>query len=212
MSQMHSPTRQDTTGTSSGEDDSLEPDQPIISKLFSDAERYDRYLVEHGCDGLYSSKEGINSVTGFADLIAGGLDSSEKAITGRLAKIVVRGDTWSSGDVTAEPESYESDSDTDDSPTVDSSQSEDDKSAEGSPPPLNRSSTESAVAWRLKPEEIVNLLVDEFGALAGEGEEEKLIVEADGALFQDVFILVCSPFTRMRRCFNLRHMYRGSFT
>lgn len=201
MSRINSPPRdrQDTTGTTSGEDDSLnsEPDQPIISKLFTDAELYDRYLVENGCGGL---KEGFTSVTGFADLIAGGLDSSEKAITGRLAKIAVRGDTWTSGDATTDPESYESDSDTDDSPVVDSSQSESENSPEGSPPPFQRSSTADGDKWRLEPEEIVNLLVDEFGPLAGEGEEEKLIVEADGALFRDIFIVVCSPFTRTHCC------------
>jgi sterol 3beta-glucosyltransferase len=60
---------------------------------------------------------------------------------------------------------------------------------------LPRSSTLDGEKWRRCSTETIKLLIEEFGPLAQEGEEEeeeKLIVEADGAFFhQDVVILVC---------------------
>jgi sterol 3beta-glucosyltransferase len=45
----------------------------------------------------------------------------------------------------------------------------------------------------LTPDEILDLLQQEFGALAPPGEE-KLILETDATLFQEVVILVCLSF------------------
>ena len=191
MSEQPTDQSKDTLGAGSSEDDSLnnEPgDQPIISKLFTDAELYDRYLTEHGCVAA-----GTTSVAGFADLVAGGLDDGEKAITGRLAKIAVRGETWTSGENTEEPESYEGQSDDSEDSLPEADTPDTSVHADGSDPhiPL-RSSTTNNEQWKLEPEEVVSLLVEEFGPLAGDGEQEKLLVETDGAMFQDVFILVRS--------------------
>ena len=49
-------------------------------------------------------------------------------------------------------------------------------------------------APELAPNETVSLLIQEFGPLAAGGEQEKLIIEADGAWIDDVVILVCSCF------------------
>lgn len=182
---MDRPTRE-FSDNSSSDDDSLDQDlaQPVITKLFQDAALYDEALTEAG---LYSNEKGAGSVAGFADLIAGDLNTPEKAITGRFAKLAVTGDTWTSGDLTSEPGSYDSDSDSEESfapsePPV-----------QESPvivPALPRSATVDGEKWKLDPEEIINLLTEEFGSLSEDGKEEKLIVEADGALFNDVLILV----------------------
>jgi sterol 3beta-glucosyltransferase len=185
---MHPSTRK---SSGSWDDDSLnsEPDQPVISKLFSDAGLYDRYLAEHGSESLYSAQGGANGVAGFADLIASGLNTPEKAITGRLAKLSVTGDSWTSGEQTSDPESYDTDSDTEDLVTLDEIE---ESAKEDLTPVLPRSSTLDGEKWKRCAEETMILLIQEFGPLAQEGEEEKLIVEADGAFFhQDVVILVC---------------------
>jgi sterol 3beta-glucosyltransferase len=191
---MHHPSNRQSSG--SGDDDSLnsDPDQPVISKLFSDAGLYDKFLTEHGNEGLDSAQEGANGIAGFADLIASGLNTPEKAITGRLAKLSVTGDSWTSGELTSEPESYDTDSDTEDSLVLKTPPDEAsaEESVEGEPTPLPRSSTLDGEKWRRCSTETIKLLIEEFGPLAQEAEEqEKLIVEADGAFFhQDVAILV----------------------
>jgi sterol 3beta-glucosyltransferase len=191
----HSSTRR---SSGSSDDDSLnsDPDQPVISKLFNDAGLYDKFLAEHGNEALDSAQEGANGVAGFADLIASGLNTPEKAITGRLAKLSVTADSWTSGELTSEPESYDSDSDTEvssvlNTPPLDEAGAE--ESVKGEPTPLPRSSTLDGEKWRRCSTETIKLLVEEFGSLTREGEEEEeLIVEADGAFFhQDVVILVC---------------------
>lgn len=191
---MHHSSNRQSSG--SGDDDSLnsDPDQPVISKLFSDAGLYDKFLAEHGNEGLDSAQAGANGIAGFADLIASGLNTPEKAIAGRLAKLSVTGDSWTSGELTSEPESYDTDSDTEDSLVLKTPPDEAsaEESVEGEPTPLPRSSTLDGEKWRRCSTETIKLLIEEFGPLAQEAEEqEKLIVEADGAFFhQDVAILV----------------------
>jgi sterol 3beta-glucosyltransferase len=127
-------------------------------------------------------------------LIARGLNCPEKAITGRLAKLAVTGDSWTSGELTSEPDSYDADSDSEESTDLNTPQDEEVKEPAKveSTPVLPRSSTLDGEKWKLAPDEIVNLLVEEFGPLAADGEEEKAIIEADGGFFhQDVAILVC---------------------
>jgi hypothetical protein len=46
-------------------------------------------------------------------------------------------------------------------------------------------------ADKLEPAQIVDILIEEFGSLTPDDEEEKLVFEADGCMSsQDVFILV----------------------
>jgi sterol 3beta-glucosyltransferase len=121
-------------------------------------------------------------VKGFADLVAVDLDSPQRAIAGRLAKLTVTGDSLTD---TPSPESSGSDSDTEES----SPQDEDKK-----PSLTPGSSTADGEVLELTPDEIVDLLVQEFGPLTAEGEEEKLLIEKDGAWLHDVVILVCVKF------------------
>jgi sterol 3beta-glucosyltransferase len=194
---MASLSQQPSRSSTSGEDDSLntDTDQPAISKLFADAALYDKYLVPPGDQDVYSNEGGVGSVAAFADLIAGGLDSPDKAIAGRLAKLSVHADSWISGELTSDPESYDTDSDTESfepkPPSDDVSEPTTKEPASG----LLRSSTMNSKKWRHSPEETVGLLVQEFGPLTQEGEEEKVEIEADAAFFhQDVAIVVCYNF------------------
>jgi sterol 3beta-glucosyltransferase len=120
-------------------------------------------------------------VAAFADLIIGGLASPDKAIAGRLAKLSVHADSWISGELTSDPESYYTDSDTESfEPKLlsnDVSEPTTKEPASG----LLRSSTMNSKKWRHSPEETVGLLVQEFGLLTQEGEEEKVEIEADPA-------------------------------
>jgi sterol 3beta-glucosyltransferase len=170
---------------SSSADGTFTNGSPALPRLFSDASLYKTFLNEHGSDRSGNSKDKNEVVKGFTELVAVDLDadSPEKAIAGRLAKLAVTEDSW----LDAEPESSGSDSDV----TEESSQ-DDSKNEEGRPltSSASRSSTVDGEALKLAPDEIVNLLIQEFGPLAAEGEEEKLILEADSAWIHDVVILV----------------------
>ena len=194
---MASLSQQPSRSSNSGEDDSLnsDPAQPVISKLFADAALYDKFLTESRDQDVYSNEGGIGSVAGFADLIAGGLDSPDKAIAGRLAKLSVHADSWTSGEVTSDPESYDTDSDTESFEPKTPSDDVPKSATDGPAPGSSRSSTMDGEKWRRSPEETVDLLVQEFGPLTQEGEEEKVEIEADAAFFhQDVAIVVCYNF------------------
>lgn len=166
-----------------------------LSGLFFDACLYDKFLAECGskprCSKFFRSRSNASEVVqGFADLVAGDLDSPEKAIAGRFAKLSVAGESLSDAVPSPELDSYDASSDSSDS----SAQDEVKKVPEVKPPvtpDASGSLTADDKDWQLAPDEVVNLLVQEFGPLAADGEEEKLIIEADGALFQDVIILVC---------------------
>jgi sterol 3beta-glucosyltransferase len=139
-------------------------------------------LSNTGC--ILSRCSEPNGVNGFHDLVEKDLDVSEQAIVGRLTKLRVAGDTWIAGDLTAEPESYDA---------ADQVSPVDD--LEPKAPILHRVVvTSEEESWKLGPDEIVHLLVQEFGPLAEEGEEEKLILETDGCLIHDVVIVV-HPFS-----------------
>lgn len=57
--------------------------------------------------------------------------------------------------------------------------------------PVPRETEEREHSWQLSPDEIIKLLEGEFGVLADENVEEKLLLETDGCLFHDVVIVVC---------------------
>jgi sterol 3beta-glucosyltransferase len=174
---------------SSSTDDEFTDGSSGLPRLFSDASLYERFLNDGGSvERLGHLKDHSENevVKGFTDLVAVDLesDSKAKAITDRFAKIAVTGDSWPGP--FAEPESYEPDVDMD-------KYSLDDGEKEGSrpltPPNISRSSTLDREAPKLTSDEIIDLLVQEFGPLAAEGEEEKLIIEADAAWIHDVVIL-----------------------
>lgn len=173
--------------SSSLDDELFENVDGTLPKLFTDANLYKTLISQFKDreDSVSSGESGDNvdapskPISGFADLIAGDLDSSDKAVAGRVAKISVTGDTWV--DFTSEPESYDESSESSDTDEQEETSLDDVPTSEG--PPDEQTS-------KLSPAEIVGLIVDEFGSLAVDDEEERLILEADAAFSLDVVILV----------------------
>ena len=169
-----------------------------LSKLFSDAEDYKKALAECRChDGRLSTKEDCACVTSFKDLIGDDLNIPENAATSNMAKMAkmsVTGDGWTPGHaLTSEPESYDDDDDSPVSP--EDPETKTTKQEVEFKPVVARSSTIDGERWKLEPRDIVDLLIQEFGSLASEDEEEKLIIEADAGLFNDIIILVCTHYS-----------------
>lgn len=171
-----------TTDESSESDAEDSTPDFTISQLYTEANKFEKVLAFEGCiDDRGCDNDGAN---GFADLVGRDLDPTEKDTVGRATKLDAAGPTWIPGDITAEPESY------DDSQGETSDASE---ASEGYPTPqpaFHRAATLESDSWKLTPNEIIPLLVDEFGDLTGDGEEEKLIFEADGCMHHDILILV----------------------
>lgn len=168
---------------------STDPTDLSLSRMFSDAALYDKVLT--ACPAALQDSRFFDPddqavprcIGGFNALIGQDLGDDERAITGRLAKLSVH--NWSSP----------MDSSFASLDQLDEEQGEldvpEDDEEEKSPPPLTLDLSQDAPPDepRLSPEEIVDLLEQEFGALAQPGEE-KLLLEADAAFFKDVIILV----------------------
>lgn len=136
-----------------------------------------------------SHKDGVN---GFADLIGKDLTAEERALASHAAKLRVTGavPSWTpshSGTIVEEPEAYDEEFERDSS--LDLSDDSSSIVCEIPAPVLNRTGTLNSDPWRLEPEEVVRLLINEFGPLAPGGEEEKLLLETDGGLIHDVAIV-----------------------
>lgn len=166
---------------SSGDD--LDDETQNLPQLFSDAARYEKFLAETKSSNSSAgneSKEASDIVAGFADLVGENLNSSEKAIAGRFAKLSVVGESWINDGLSSEPESYDSED-----------FGKDDMETEPSTPAASdHAVVEGEEEWRVSPPRVVDLMIQEFGPLTAEGEEEKLIIEADGALVCDVVVIV----------------------
>ena len=165
---------------------------PGLSRMFTDAALYERVLnagpeALKNCLALGSEERALPACVGsFNELVGRDLADNERLVTGRLAKLSVN--NWAAS--------------TDDSFGVDALTEEDQEevaSSEGREsaqdekrPSLFTAPTlqeEQPDEPKLTPEEIVDLLEQEFGALAPPGEE-KLLLETDGAFFKDVVVLV----------------------
>lgn len=157
-----------------------------LPRLFTDANLYETLIYqskyispgENG-DNIYAP----GNHNGFAHFIAKDLDSSDKAVAGRVAKISVTGDTWV--DFTSEPESYNQSSEP---PFADEQEGIPSDNIAIPDGPVD-GPVDKQIS-KLSPAEIAELIVDEFGPLAVDDEEEALILEADGALSLNVLILV----------------------
>ena len=58
-------------------------------------------------------------------------------------------------------------------------------------PPSPSDIQRAKLSSKLPPNEIVTLLKEEFGELTSPEVEERLLIETDAALVQDVILLVC---------------------
>jgi len=118
-------------------------------------------------------------MNGFSRLVAPDLDDNERAVSEKFAQISVS--NWSPAEAHALP------------PGVDPAESDESASDDAhnriSPGGAVKEAGEPDFEAKLDPIEIVDLLEQEFGALAPNGEE-KLLLESDATLFQDFVILV----------------------
>ncbi|KAI9509221.1 glycosyltransferase family 1 protein [Russula earlei] len=182
------------------------PDAHVnLSQMFSDAALYERVI--NACPESLKNRTFFNAddqtipncLGGFNDLIGRDLSHVERAVTDRLAKLSVH--NWASPtedlfgpDAPQEEEEHREASSSD--------EAEDEKrSRPRSEPSTAEEEPESPGEPKLTPEEVVDLLEQEFGALAPPGEE-KLLLEADAAFFKDVVILGVVHLTTHRFTFH----------
>ncbi|KAA1469801.1 UDP-Glycosyltransferase/glycogen phosphorylase [Dentipellis sp. KUC8613] len=207
-------------------------DVPGLSGIFDDASMYQQIIkdspdyiragvlspdfateaAQYGPDFIPSMSfpEKRPSLSGFVQLVGKDLDPAERVVSSRLAQLTV-GNWMPGGDgmLSDEPDSDELD-ETDSTDTSSSTHDSSTAEAVRSPvdavwptsPSRNRSPTRmSTVDEKMEPDEIVSLLNEEFGAL-GEPGEETLLLEADGALIQDVVIIGVIHVTTHRLTFH----------
>ncbi|TFY81952.1 hypothetical protein EWM64_g2070 [Hericium alpestre] len=200
----------------------LEADVPGLSTIFTDATMYEQIIREcpdyfragllspdaekklselYGKDlrGKQKPRKHTCPVTGFSHLVGKDLDPRERAVADRLAKLAVS--NWMPGGdgiLSEEPDSDEAELE------AETSSSSGDETSILSPISAVNEALPSGsgdVEERLEPDDIVRLLSEEFGPLADEGEE-KLLLEADGAVFRDVIILGVIHLTTHRLTFH----------
>jgi sterol 3beta-glucosyltransferase len=173
---------------------SPQPHDPGLAHLFSDAALFGKILSSNPdlpegslTAGVQSAHDSLN---GFSQLVARDLDDNERAVSEKFAQISVS--NWSAAEAHTLP------------PGVDpgeSDESSDDEHDRISPGGAVKEAGEPDFEDKLDPIEILDLLGQEFGALAPEGEE-KLLLESDATLFQDVVILGVVHVTTHRLTFH----------
>ena len=123
--------------------------------------------------------------TGFANLLGRDLTNCERAIFNRDAKLCAATRQWPPP-LKDDPQVLPFDADDEKSTFSQSSYLPDIEF-----PFIHRASSHDIEHLdELKPDDIVDILVREFGRLAAKGEEEKLLLETDGCLLHDVAIVV----------------------
>lgn len=184
---------------------SADPIDPGLSRMFSDAALYEKILT--ACpDSLKDSTffgaddQALQScIGGFNALIGHDLGDAERAVSDRLAKLSVHDWTSSADSSFASPDQLDEEpgelSQSDDGEEEKESLSAALDISQDAPP--DTTSDEP----KLTPDEIVDLLEQEFGALAPLGEE-KLLLEADAAFLKDVIILGVVHLTTHRFTFH----------
>ncbi|KAL0960717.1 hypothetical protein HGRIS_005744 [Hohenbuehelia grisea] len=184
----------DTYESSSTEGaESLYPDTPNISKIFTDADLY-KQIIEPG--------EPCNAYTGFDDFVGRDLNPAEQAMASRAVRLSATGESWLPDDqdaIYSEPESIDSN----ESSTLEDTEEDADNDKAPHAPVLHRLGTmDEDASWKLDPTQVMDLLVKEFDPLTRDGEEEQLILEADGALVLDVIVIGVIHVTTHRLAFH----------
>ena len=165
---------------------------PGLSRMFTDAALYERVLnacpeALKNCLALGTEDQALPACVGsFNELIGRDLADNERLVTGRLAKLSVN--NWATS--TDDPFGVDTLAEEDQEEASSSEGAQDEKRSPLSTPPTIQE--EQVEEPKLTSEEIVDLLEQEFGALAPPGEE-KLLLETDAAFFKDVVVLVGLP-------------------
>jgi sterol 3beta-glucosyltransferase len=167
---------------------------PGLSRMFTDAALYERVLnagpeTLKTCLGMSSEDQALPACVGsFNELIGRDLGDNERLVTGRLAKLSVN--NWATS--TDDPFGVDTLAEEDQEEVGSSDGAQDEKRSPVSTPPTSQEEQPQVDEPKLTSEEIVDLLEQEFGALAPPGEE-KLLLETDAAFFKDVVVLVGLP-------------------
>jgi len=167
---------------------------PGLSRMFTDAALYERVLsagpetLKNCLVNLGSEDQALPACVGsFNELIGRDLADKERLVTGRMAKLSVN--NWAAS--TDDPFGVDALTEEDQDEVGSTDGAQDEKRSPLSTPPATLQE-EQLEEPKLTPEEIVDLLEQEFGALAPPGEE-KLLLETDAAFFKDVVVLVGLP-------------------
>ncbi|KAF8644526.1 hypothetical protein AX16_008402 [Volvariella volvacea WC 439] len=200
--------RRASSSVASDEDSLTQESTPSISRLYTEAALFERALS--GSAPIKSPTTPRDEEHAFNSFVKCHMNDCEKALAGRTAKYQAAGYNLAPAD-------------TDLGPDVDHLGS-DVAPLQGKPrniirrwrtvtepvheapvrptPAIHRAVTEGNDSWQLEPDEIVRLLVQEFDALVKNGEEEKLILETDGAFVSDVVIVGVIHLTTHRLAFH----------
>lgn len=167
----------------SEESDSNPPTFPLVTNLYDEATEFEKILFLSGCVAPNTSCP--MGSTGFANLLGHDLTNRERAIFNRDAKLCAATRQWPPP-LKDDPQVLPFDTDDEKTPFSQSPYLSDIEF-----PYIHRASSHDIEHLdELKPEDIVDILVREFGRLAPKGEEEKLLLETDGCLLHDVAIVV----------------------
>ncbi|KAL0578624.1 hypothetical protein V5O48_003367 [Marasmius crinis-equi] len=171
---------------------------PSLNELYDEADAFGRLLRD--IDALNGGEDGKGD-HGFARLVAKHLDSAERAEVGRTVKLDTTGTSWTDSELTTEPSTYNDSEGESDEKTGE--QQSDDRH-EKQPSQFQRSTiTKDGQPWALDSQEISRLLVQEFGSLSQAGEEEEVILEADGCFWLNgVFVVGVIHLTTHRLAFH----------
>lgn len=154
-----------------------------LARLFSDAALFGKILNSHPElpeGSLTADVQSVHdSLNGFSQLVARDLDDNERAVSEKFAQISVS--NWSAAEAHVFPPGVD--------PRESDESASDDEHDRISSGGAVKEAGEPDFEAKLDPIEIIDLLEQEFGALASEGEE-KLLLESDATLLQDVVILV----------------------
>ncbi|KAF9483501.1 glycosyltransferase family 1 protein [Pholiota conissans] len=173
---------------------------PLISQLQDSASEFEKVLLGSGC----INPEGVcpKGGTGFVHLVGSDLSPCERSIIHRVAKICAANkltDIPSPEESASEDLQLESDEDGSEELLLCNLQSDVSLSAV---PSIHRASIDDEESERLKPEEIVDLLIEEFGPMAGSRDKEKLLLETDGCILRHVAIVGVIHLTTHRLTFH----------
>ncbi|KIY50979.1 UDP-Glycosyltransferase/glycogen phosphorylase [Fistulina hepatica ATCC 64428] len=196
--------------------DSFDAPDAGFPRLYADATAYEYLLAQHGCIRSLALPERDISACGFADLILSDLDQHEERLARRLPQVAAASgaSSWVPDGteiiMTGEPQSYEdAEDDTDDIPAADSVLSDVSRRIIDEPVLRRATMDDTTTSWTLQPSEVVRLLIDEFGLLTEDGEQERLLMESDACLFHDVVIVGVIHLTTHRLSFHASLLSNG---
>ena len=165
----------DTSPPTSESDDSslLEPQGTPFSHLYNEAGEFEKVLLHSGCinpDGVCPQ-----GTTGFADLVGRDLGKYERALLDRDAQLYAVHESWTPTD---NIEDNKSNLESFDLSNI-------------ALPDIHRApSVDNECLTYLEPQDMVNIMIREFGPVAAPGDEERLLLEADGCLIRDIAVVV----------------------